>query len=398
MKELIVIILLIPFLQALTIDWLNQINENLYNHTQIVTNYIKHEIEKLARTFVYFDNDKNEKIRTKLSFPNESLQIPKESILNNKTKIDLTTIVSFRLYTLEIWKNYEILQFNNSDSLKKSHFNTKRPTRFITHGYLTSGNGPSCTVIRDAFMKRTNSNVIVVDWSPASQESYLLARLLVPPIGMHVGEMISFLEDNGMNASTTALIGHSLGAHVMGIAGKTAKKRVKYLVGLDPAMPLFRFVEPEERIAIGDADFVEIIHTDAGILGFPENIGDFDFYPNGGMFQPGCENDDLLYTAACSHSRAYMYFAESIENPLHPFFSLNCENYSAFKYNVCSPHVDIMGAMKQSSNHSGSYYLNTNSEPPFSQGKNYGKPKCSKWRIVNFFLNIIRRIRGGYIC
>lgn len=163
-------------------------------------------------------------------------------------------------------------------------------------------------------------------------------------------------------------------------------------------MPLFRFVGPEERIAQGDADYVEIIHTDAGILGHPETIGDFDFYPNGGIFQPGCENNDLLYTAACSHSRAYIYFAESVENPSNPFYSLHCDDYSAFKYNICHAYDTIMGDIDSQPKRTGRYYLNTKSNFPFSHGKSYGKPKCSRWRIVNFFLNIIRRITHGYIC
>lgn len=349
---------------------------------------------------MYFEDDKKDKIPTKLTFPNESIKVPKEITINkdNRTNIDLNAIVSFRLYTLETLGDYEILEFNSSDTLNKSHFNTRRSTKLITHGYLTSADGPSCTLIRDAFLNKSDSNVIVIDWSPASKDSYLLARLLVPLIGVHVGKMLSFLEDNGMNEGTTTLVGHSLGAHIMGIAGKNAKKRVKYLIGLDPAMPLFRFVQPSERISTGDADFVEVIHTDAGILGLPETVGDYDFYPNGGMFQPGCESKDLLYTAACSHSRSYMYYAESIENPSHPFYSLQCDDYNAFKYNICTSYDDIMGSINQTSNRTGRYYLNTNSESPYSQGKGYGKPICSQWDIVNFFQNIVSKASGGYIC
>lgn len=35
------------------------------------------------------------------------------------------------------------------------------------------------------------------------------------------------------------------------------------------------------RLARGDADFVDIIHSDAGALGKSDPIGDADFYPNG---------------------------------------------------------------------------------------------------------------------
>lgn len=38
-----------------------------------------------------------------------------------------------------------------------------------------------------------------------------------------------------------------------------------------------------------DAEFVDVIHSCAGILGFKNPIGHIDFYPNGGGApQPGC--------------------------------------------------------------------------------------------------------------
>lgn len=38
-----------------------------------------------------------------------------------------------------------------------------------------------------------------------------------------------------------------------------------------------------------DAEFVDVIHTDAGVYGYPFQIGTADFYPNSGhRYQPGC--------------------------------------------------------------------------------------------------------------
>ena len=60
--------------------------------------------------------------------------------------------------------------------------------------------------------------------------------------------------------------------------------------GLDPAKPGF------ENLSIhmtglnpNDAQFVDIIHTAAGIVGYSSELGHVDFYPNGGTApQPGC--------------------------------------------------------------------------------------------------------------
>lgn len=68
--------------------------------------------------------------------------------------------------------------------------------------------------------------------------------------------------------------------------------KLNTIIGLDPAGPLFDVREPEERIAVGDAEYVECIHTNGGILGVGFGIGanicDADFFPNGGSTQPGC--------------------------------------------------------------------------------------------------------------
>merc|ERR1719423_250220 len=89
------------------------------------------------------------------------------------------------------------------------------------------------------------------------------------------------------------LIGFSLGAHVSGHAGKRIK--LKRISGLDPAGPLFENFPSSVRLDSSDAEFVDVIHTNAdsllwGGLGAYEPMGHVDFYPNGGRMQKGCAN------------------------------------------------------------------------------------------------------------
>jgi pancreatic triacylglycerol lipase len=62
---------------------------------------------------------------------------------------------------------------------------------------------------------------------------------------------------------------------------------------LDPADPYFENTERMIRLDSSDALFVDVIHTDAapfitGGLGLMQLSGHVDFYPNGGVQQPGC--------------------------------------------------------------------------------------------------------------
>ena len=66
------------------------------------------------------------------------------------------------------------------------------------------------------------------------------------------------------------------------------------LSGLDPAGPFFKEVQTSFRLDESDAQYVDVIHTNAGdILDFNFGTtlasGHTDFWPNGGSMQPGCK-------------------------------------------------------------------------------------------------------------
>lgn len=66
--------------------------------------------------------------------------------------------------------------------------------------------------------------------------------------------------------------------------------------GLDPASPLFRQMLSASLTSLSadDAAFVDVVHTDGARIwsegfGLFNPIGDVDYFPNGGLDQPGCE-------------------------------------------------------------------------------------------------------------
>jgi len=71
----------------------------------------------------------------------------------------------------------------------------------------------------------------VVDWSKISIRPYVWASKRVKMVGMFVASMLDFLTGHGLDLSKTALIGHSLGAHVVGLAARHAENDISYVVG-----------------------------------------------------------------------------------------------------------------------------------------------------------------------
>ncbi|XP_015585265.1 pancreatic triacylglycerol lipase [Cephus cinctus] len=275
----------------------------------------------------------------------------------------LNDSVLFYLYTVKNPNDFQQLWINDSKTLSESNFDPSKPTRIVTHGWKNSYKGESCVLIREAYLKHRQYNVIVVDWSKISVNLYTVAMSGVKKVAAQVGQMIDFLATQGVDTTTTIVIGHSLGAHVAGIAARQAKSTVDYVVALDPALPLFAFAEPGDRVAKGDANFVQVIHTNLGRLGFDRAIGDVDFFPNGGGIQPGCG-----VNWSCSHGRSYKYFAESINSNIG-FVGIECENFILYKLDKCRDNnKEIMGGPNPTTKATKKYYLDTNESSPYAKG------------------------------
>lgn len=57
--------------------------------------------------------------------------------------------VFFKLYTREIKEGYQSLYIHDDFTFSRSNFNPKRPTKFITHGWMNSYLSPACTLIQE---------------------------------------------------------------------------------------------------------------------------------------------------------------------------------------------------------------------------------------------------------
>lgn len=61
---------------------------------------------------------------------------------------------------------------------------------------------------------------------------------------------------------------------------------------MDPAGPIIGMYGPNKRLDSQDAQCVDIWHT-SHELGIKYDLGDMDFYPNGGDNQPSCDEADF---------------------------------------------------------------------------------------------------------
>lgn len=127
-------------------------------------------------------------------------------------------------------------------------------------------------------------------------------------LGKTVAEFIRDLTlHHQVRIKNILLVGHSLGGHVTGFVGKylynMTGEKLPRIIALDPAGPLFARKPADERLNSTDAEIVEVIHTDGGMLGFKDVIGTIDFFPNGGRNQPGCRHIDVSSFAGVADPR-----------------------------------------------------------------------------------------------
>lgn len=204
---------------------------------------------------------------------------------------------------------------NFATPIDASKLKKNKPVVFIIHGWTNNGQVPWIQNLTRVLLKRSDCNVISVDWKKPANGSYPSTVPKVRKVGkcllfkvyfalttfFVVGEIVgdaivTLVQKEKIPLKNFHVIGHSLGAHVVAFAAQRVKSKLRkplpWITGLDPAGPLYETpvkVPKNQRLSDDDATVVEVVHTDGGLLGFHSSIGTIDFYPNGGLFiQPNC--------------------------------------------------------------------------------------------------------------
>ncbi|XP_063708703.1 phospholipase A1-like [Culicoides brevitarsis] len=296
------------------------------------------------------------------------------SNFTDELRLDFNAVkdVKFYLYTNKERSRTEIA-IENLVSLTNSTFDAANPTRFLIHGWQDSEDSKRIQPTKDAYLEIGDFNVITVDWSKgASSLNYYTSRHRIEDVAGIVRRFIVFIVQNaGVTVSQLQVVGHSLGAHIAGLTGKYLHVgKLPVIVGLDPASPLFSMKNEKGRLTPNDAEYVEVIHSNGGQLGFLEPIGTSDFYPNYGRDQKGCGVD---LTGACSHNRVCTFFAESIVTEVG-FWAYQCEDFNDIKKKKCKITnilCEMGGEPLKTTRAIGNYYLETNKKKPYAMGLVY---------------------------
>ncbi|XP_054710764.1 pancreatic lipase-related protein 2-like [Uloborus diversus] len=298
-----------------------------------------------------------------------------------------TVNTQFLLYTKKNPHMPQIMDYTKPETVKSSNINPKAPIKFLTHGFGGKNNLTWIWQMKTALLEKEDLNVVIIDWSLGARIPYYIAAAVnTELVGAQAAVLYYIIKDNfGIQEKDLHVIGFSLGAQVVGFIGKRMKEmrgtRPGRATGLDPASPLFEDYGEEVHLSKEDADFVDVIHTNADLLlyggvGMGKAVGHVDYYPNGGKRQPGCGSTiggafiDIFKgdnNKVCNHERSVHLFTASIRGETNcQFTSYKCDDYEAFQKAKClSCPRKSCGTMGYEAEGTGTNYLMTKAEPPY---------------------------------
>ena len=120
----------------------------------------------------------------------------------------------------------------NNDTFHSVNFNNLNNIRVITHGWLSTENMTWLQNIKNSFLREFDLNVITVDWSELSKNIvYPYAAFSTRYVGKKVAHLLRTIDMTYKRTNHVHLIGHSLGAQVMGYAGMFLDGKVDRVTG-----------------------------------------------------------------------------------------------------------------------------------------------------------------------
>ncbi|XP_063117255.1 lipase member H isoform X3 [Cavia porcellus] len=179
-----------------------------------------------------------------------------------------------------------------------------KKTTFVIHGFRPTGSAPRWMEdLVQALLSVEDMNVVVVDWNRgAATVIYNQASSKTRKVAMILKEFIDELLAKGASLSNIYMIGVSLGAHISGFVGEMYAGQLGRITA----------------------------------LGYKQPLGNIDFYPNGGLDQPGCPKTIFggMQYFKCDHQRSvYLYLASLREDCA--VVAYPCDSYRDYRNGKC---------------------------------------------------------------
>ncbi|KAI8041251.1 lipase member H-A [Drosophila gunungcola] len=257
----------------------------------------------------------------------------------------------FLLHTRRIQDNPQQIE-PEVEALVRSSFYAADPVVLSFPRWGGNISSPEIPAVVSAQLQRMDSNVISLDLTKANNETEIIES---------VANLVNLLHSNlDVPLDRIQLVGFAEGAHLAGgVAAQVQRElghQLPQITALDPTSG----EDLEHKLSQTDAQFVEVVHTNAGGVGTWKQLGHVDYYPNGGQTQPGCSSD------SCSHERSFQLLAE-MWSPENDFVSALCGSVESLGAASCRWSTHKMGQ----SEGSGIYFLETTQSSPFARGAYY---------------------------
>ncbi|XP_058980678.1 pancreatic lipase-related protein 2 [Musca domestica] len=280
--------------------------------------------------------------------------------------------ITFYLYTRRNPADRQYIHVDKtleSSNISQSFYDSRHPSKVLIHGYNADMFLHPLYMMKNEYLAKGDYNIFYVDWSKlAIGPCYVSAVHNIRHSGACVAQLVQRIMD--MGSKDIHVIGFSLGGHLTNyIASSLDSFLLPRITALDPAMPLFVSSSKENKLDPSDAEYVDVIHTNAMIQGKLERCGHADFYINGGIVQPGCATDNPLNPFSCSHHRAIDYYLESIRTT-KGFWGWSCSSYLSYLLGMCPQTNYLLEAGENAKKTTkGMFFVTTNEKSPFAQGK-----------------------------
>ncbi|XP_018430673.1 PREDICTED: pancreatic triacylglycerol lipase-like [Nanorana parkeri] len=157
----------------------------------------------------------------------------------------------FLLHTRDNPEMYQEIFSGNMTSVRRSAFRIRQKTVFIVHGLADTAEDNWVSQMIREILRVEDVNCVGVDWRDGAAHLHLYAQASsnIQVVGGEIAFLVTRLQEElDYPPSHVHLIGHSLGAHAAGEAGKRCR-------GID--------TEKSLHLDSSDAELVDIIHTDA---------------------------------------------------------------------------------------------------------------------------------------